>query len=117
MTEELKQKAQEALVTMIDDALKVRDFAIDQAPDVVQQLLTYTLVYHLVFFLLGWVLLLGFPCWVVWCFKNFNDIDDKMGYGFIPGVLLVPSGCGFIAVNLVWIKIWLAPKICLQPSL
>jgi len=116
MTDELKQKAQEALVTIIDDALKAHDFVIEQAPDVIQQLLTYHLVFHLAFFLVGLLVFIALHTgsWVV--VKKWPDDYERgaqWGIFALMNLFGILIGITFIGRNLVWIKIWLAPKIFL----
>ena len=52
MDEALKEKALQALSELLDLALQAKDFAVEQAPDVVRQLLAWNLAYSLLQFAL-----------------------------------------------------------------
>ena len=78
MTEELKTKATEALIAMIDDLTTLKEFAVEQAPSVIQELITWTVVWHGSMFLTTLMLcLIAIPISIS-LYKNFFDSSEGM---------------------------------------
>lgn len=133
MNEELKQKAAQALSEILDLALKTKDFVIEQAPDVVKQLLawnfTLSFLSTCVFLtVLGLMILAGRYLWVRRPFPDCRSTPEEDAAGRNPtdaewynrGVactIWIISALvfilGFGASDLVWLKIWIAPKLFL----
>ena len=114
MNEELVEKTQLAMVEMIESIVKAKDFAVDQAPEVVSQLLAYNTLLYASWSAL-WVACIILSAWGLWKFIALVKDDDD----WIPGVVftvvcLVVSLCALIETTFNgWIKIWLAPKVWL----
>jgi hypothetical protein len=133
VNEELKQKAAQALSEILDLALKTKDFAVEQAPDAIRQLLawhfTLSFLSTSVFLcILGLLVLAGRYLWVHRPIPDSCSTRDENAAGRNPKdaewcnrgiacaiwiisalVFLV----GFGASNLIWLKIWVAPKLFL----
>ena len=116
MNEELKQKAVEALLGLITDATKAKDFALEQAPDVVQQLLLYNFWASLIPFVISMILWLTLTYFLVTYLHKVckaNDFDgDTLWVLFLyslAAIILV----GTCSNNIGWFQIWLAPKVYL----
>lgn len=123
MNEELKQKAAQALSEILDLALKTKDFVIEQAPDVVKQLLawnfTLSFLSTCVFLtILGLMILAGRYLWVRRPFPDCRSTLEEDTAGRNPTDAEwynrgAACTMGFGASNLVWLKIWVAPKLFL----
>jgi len=113
MDDEVKQKLNDTLIGMIDNLAKTKDFVIEQAPDVIQQLLVYKFYISLVCFILG--LILG----VLAIYSAFRFITAKPADGIVIACSAVGffigsfAGSGFLLEGTAWFKIWLAPKLFL----
>jgi len=113
MDDEIKQKLNDTLIGMIDDLAKTKDFVIEQAPDIIQQLLVYKFSVSLVCFILG--LMLG----VLAIYSVFRFIAAKTDDGItraysVLGLFIGAfAGSGFLLEGTAWFKIWLAPKLFL----
>lgn len=117
MNEELKQKAQEALATFIQDALNVREFAIEQAPDVVQQLLLYKFWYSFAGFtlcILGMVSAAIIIMLIVKKIRKDNACDEAYVFIVFPALILVLPSMMCLGRCLGWAQIWIAPKVWLM---
>jgi Na+-transporting NADH:ubiquinone oxidoreductase subunit NqrE len=85
------------------------DFAITQAPDVIQQLLLWKTIQSLAIFIPLVLIALAFLGWIVWAVKKEKDYSE--GYAFLTMGFFVFSA---LACNqLTWLKIWIAPKLYL----
>jgi hypothetical protein len=119
MNEELVKKAEGVLVDLLDGFIKAKDFAVDQAPDIIQQLLTWKLFESILLCVLGLII---FPALVVYwkmVVKYWEKLDDWEPANFFAVVggmvgsamLIIVS---FISLlNIEWLYIWLAPKVWL----
>jgi hypothetical protein len=113
MKEELAQKAELAMVEIIDSLLKAKDFAVDQAPDVIRQLMIWNAIEWVGYGVL-WITILGLCVWLlIDCIRKKEPHND-----YEIGAFLSAVGC-FIMTLSVFIcvfgvlKIWLAPKVWL----
>lgn len=120
-----------SLSTIIDGATekgaKLVDFLYNQAPDVINQLLIYHGVESAAKCLGGLVLILVCPFIIVKLIKLYQkmfeqhiDKDWNSHPGFIaPTIVFAVFGfmftqiAGWDAINLTWLKIWIAPKVYL----
>ena len=115
-TETIAQTANEVLRNLIDAAASTGDFLKEQIPDVIQQLLTYNLVYSLV--MLGvWAFLLTVGNYALyrlgkWMVETRNE--EGLILPIFGGIFNSAFGvfCLFDNANTA-LKIWLAPKIYL----
>ena len=101
----MNQKLTEALTNLLQSAVAGKDFAVEQAPDVVQQLITYTIITHLGLFILGLATIIG-SAYAGWVYFEKSDGVSAFFASFtgIGGLVMVIEGS-------TWIKVWLAPKL------
>lgn len=113
-----------ALVDVITKATtgveKSHIFYVAEAPEVVQQLLLWAFVHHGVWLVAGVFCLgvCGFCCrfclrWVIASNKGDNSNREKFCLYGILGFLCFSVAPPLIVSNMIWFKIWLAPKIYL----
>lgn len=129
MNEQVEQKANELLLSLIDKAQAGMEFASGQIPDVVNQLLMWHFAQSLIYSLIGLLLLFVSPLPAFYIFRR-KEVEGKVVYG--PGwssggrvdldavgftVVLTAitwtPGLGIVLLNDDWLKIWLAPKLYL----
>ena len=115
-TETIAQTANEVLRNLIDAAASTGDFLKEQIPDVIQQLLTYNLVYSLV--MLGvWAFLLTVGNYALYRLEKWMVNTGNEELLLIP--LVVGTINTFVSITNftsnanIALKIWLAPKIYL----
>ena len=122
MNEELKNKANEVLLQLLNKATEVGEVAMAEIPLVVQELLTYNFVTSLV----------GFICWLSVAIGSWYGVYRFFKWGlsknnggktniyihdmeamaiFAPFMALMLSP--WFLLNTAWLKIWLAPRVYL----
>jgi len=110
-----KELAKELLTTIKgakEAAGAVKDFTLEQAPDVVHQLLTYNLAVALVWALFG-ATLIGIAIKLIIVSINSDDSDVSF-FAFIGMVVTgMPGTACFITNIATALKVWLAPKLYL----
>jgi len=122
MNEEVTNKANELLLSMLNGIETASDFVIDQTPDVIQQLLAW----HFITSLLCFVFIFASP--FIFYFIGGKIVsmmcqedDDKerifcVNIGKCVGLLasfLTVVGLFCEAQPLAWLQIWIAPKLYL----
>jgi len=123
MTPELQDKLASILGFLETSVQSAQQFAVDQAPDIVQQLLRWDFVESLTFFIIG-VILLVISCRAIWLAHKkimasedcmMQDFDEKMiAHLILALIAMLPVVIGTaLATNLNWLKIWIAPKVYL----
>lgn len=117
MKEELVEKVQVVMVEIIDTMMKAKDFALDQAPEVISQLLMWKTVSSLMWF--GFGIVLSMLC--AYSLKmwhktiKWGDSYNNDDVGWVFTLLFLVFICGMIMLaNLTWLKIWIAPKLYLM---
>ncbi len=118
----VKDKLQSELINLIESSkegiIKGVDFAKAQAPDLIQQILTWHFVVNLIQFC-GAIGILIFFIW--YCRKAINWIVAEDANGKDVSFPLFCSAVGALfqilpfifMINFVWLKIWVAPKLFL----
>jgi len=117
MTEEL----QGALTEILNGILTAKDFMLAELPEVIQQLLLWKFWYYCLHNIVGIVLLIAGVVLAIRYFKKiFKYINDGTSYNmreiaFLPYTIVTVIWFLFAGhcINLVWLKIWIAPKIYL----
>lgn len=123
MNEALQKTVNSALVDLISNATKAKDFLVEQIPDVIQQLLRWNFYKYLTYEILS-ILWISVTLYIWLHFadkyikneksKSYASEDDyAMVYllgGMSWAVINVPS---FVNLNITWLQIWIAPKIYL----
>ena len=126
MNEQLKEQAEQALQAIIQTALEVKDFVIEQAPDVIRQLISFefwTSISAQAMTVLGFLVAMIFGM----CFLKYRWWSDGTTYsgkrdespslviGWVATIVGICGAIGSICAtpSLVWFKIWIAPKVFL----
>lgn len=119
MTPELSQRL-ESILSFLETSVKQgADFAVDQAPDVVNQLLAWRFSESLAMFLIGIVLAVTLVAVTVWIWRKFLkeeyiDVDDILFVVLLTAIvwLVMALPISFL-ISLDWLKIMIAPKLYL----
>jgi len=128
MNEETQEKANQVLAALIESVANVRDFAIEHAPDVIQELLTWNFTTTLISFV-GCLICIGVWLYLNWrqykWIKNGGGGRERNCYGEntdelspflilnLFQIVLIFGFLGWISISMDWLKIWLAPKLYL----
>lgn len=101
----------EALAELITLGLKVEQFVIDQAPNVIQELLHWKFLMSII----DNVLAALFLALIYWLFQRACKLSwDSDTAGLLHVIGIVVGGVGFFCgINIVWYKIMVAPKVYL----
>lgn len=124
VTEKAIETLEQAMVKVIDKSLNGLDtateFIISETPEVIQQLLLWHGVSNFIYFCIGICLLTGIGLVCRWSFKRKDKWTgrcsevDFMCYLIVPVVCcVVLTICCLETLNLIWLKVWLAPKLYL----
>ena len=121
--EELIKQANAVLPAIIDRLAKAEDFVIEQAPLVIQELLTWNFVISLLWHIVGWVLLSTIFLYSkkLWEFRGEEELESKgtaqEGFATVLTIIVYVAhvffSSLFIFSNLDWLKIWIAPRVWL----
>lgn len=113
----------EAIAKVLETALnglqKTGEFVVEQAPDLIRQLLLWNTVEYILFLVFGLMFLIGGPLTArkVWKMSAGSDAYDKGGYyacTALSAIIGVMAGVPLVIHNLCGLlKITLAPKIWL----
>jgi hypothetical protein len=123
MNEETVNLANDALKSLIESATQTKDFVIDQAPDIINQLLYWKFFENLILGIIPLVLVLISLMIVLICSRDFaknmyeDDISLKSVIFIISTVIGVGGLIGFITGGfsslMTALQIYIAPKIFL----
>lgn len=140
MSESVNQ-AEQVLAQLLERAVAGVDAAVEfskaEIPDVVRQLLLWHFAENLIYFVIG-LALLGVAAYGLWrvfrirpevlrqeedrfgdprtIYKStfwFDRDGDSTGAHMLVVLAIIPIGLGLGAMNVQWLKIWLAPKLYL----
>ena len=117
MNEELKTKANELLLRLLEGVEEGSEFLAGEIPDVLEQFLMWKAAESVVWFLLG-VTIAGFGLFICRCFWNAskeatNDEDKPVWVMAMFLLALITLLAVNVTMSLTWLKIWLAPKVYL----
>lgn len=125
MNEELKNKANDMLLEMLNGLEKMVDFSVEQLPLLVQELLFWNFTKSLILSVFwGLVLITSVIVFIKllkWGFSSYEDSYLKKHESspeiFIPSTIILPvlMICSVIVIfeNLDWLKIMIAPRLYL----
>jgi len=120
MNTELDQTANEALRALIDNAASAKEFILAELPEVVQQLLIWKTAESIAYCVLSIAFALIPILAVSWQWKNREEHLESDIVAHSDGLiymlnlfLIVPVVIAGAKWNLVWLQIWLAPKVYL----
>lgn len=113
----MEDKLVEILTRLQGAVEKGFDFASDQIPDVIHQLLLWHSIHSLMFFISG-VVILGVIIYSLKVYKDkvykdVVDLDDGVIGVFFMQLIFFILSIAMIVHNLAWLKIWIAPKVWL----
>lgn len=117
MNEELQQKLLEALTVSMDTIKDIKDFSVEQAPEVLQQALMWYGTYYFILLMLGISLIVVAVVVVVKTIKHIKAQGEGYDAFNIVMVMVVSEAILLIfiigCINLQWLQIWIAPKLFL----
>lgn len=113
MNEQVEQKANELLVSLIDKAQQGMEFAEAQIPDVIEQLLVWKMAVSAAWMTLSIFTFLASTVLVIFLFRIAREDSDSELASLGALVLLVGFGLSIAFADTDWIQIWLAPKVYL----
>ena len=108
MNEELQVTLNDALVGIITDVTATKDFIVSEAPEVIEQLLTWNMCISLAFFVVWLLVISVFVFYLVRGIRNHWDGDGIMALMF--GSVLSLLG---VVGSTSWLQILIAPKLYL----
>jgi hypothetical protein len=115
MQQELLNRADSIFVAMKDAAVAAKDFAMEQLPDIVYQLIMFERAFLTITVFLPFIFI---PLFVVMFFKTSNENNEGacILYGFTTLFLFIASFISFISMIAnfkSFLMVWFAPKIYL----
>jgi len=118
MEEGLQKTANEALSGIIEGVASAKEFILAELPEVVQQLLMWKMAESLVVFVVCLSVILAVFVNAVFILKYLTKRDLKEEIAIPWGITsIVISLFGIVIplceINLVWLQIWVAPKVYL----
>jgi hypothetical protein len=109
----LEQTLVEIISSAVQDGKELKDFALEQIPDVLQQTLLWYGAYNFTLFVLAIVFTVASIYLYVKFFRWASKKDWSDFIPLTPVIVLTPLVPVFTLFNLEWLKIWLAPKLWL----
>ena len=118
MNEELKEKAGAVLLDLLQDFTKAKEFAIEQAPEVVQELLAWNYWSSLLLCVIGIAMVLAGLFCALTLYKRCSDWERDYVV-VLPVICVIGAVVGLVGGsacfghNLDWLQILIAPKLYL----
>ncbi len=115
MNEELQNAVTQLITKTLEGVDTSIDFLGDELPDYIYQLMLWYGVYNFIWFCLS-ICFLGAFIYFLKTALNGNWGDkDRIQFNNVPCAVLsmISFLISIIGVNLVWLKIWIAPKVWL----
>ena len=126
----MNEQLQLAVSTLIQTSLNAIDkgttFLSNQIPEVIQQLLLWKAIASFIEFSFGIFLIGGIFVWLIYQYKYWVTIvedpwgekvrrieGDKGAVALLNILLFIPLLYGSSCINLIWLQIWIAPKLYL----
>lgn len=114
----MNEELQNALTRIINETIEATGdatvFVLEQAPDVIQQLLHYSFIVSLAVFAGTTLAFLG---WTYLCIlgikSTWKDSDNSVAIFSLVGLFIGIGMYISIGFNLDWLQIWIAPKVYL----
>lgn len=113
VSEQLQERANEVLLKMLEGLDRAGEFAVEQVPLVVQELLTWHLVVSLLWFTISAVVMITSIVFIVSVWRG--RFEDRQDAALICLFLsTIPLAAFFIMVhNIDWLQILVAPRLYL----
>ena len=126
----MNEQLQLAVSTLIQTSLNAIDkgttFLSNQIPEVIQQLLLWKAVASFIEFSSGIFIIGGIFAWLIYQYKYWTTTvttewgaktvrfnDDAGALSILNILLIIPLLYGSSCINLIWLQIWIAPKLYL----
>ena len=110
----MNEKLQEVLAELITLTTQGKDFVLEQAPDVITQLLAWNFTISLLWFCAGVILILSALAVSRMVYMgNARDSDGDQVYAIVCCVFATCLGITSVIHNLSWLQIVIAPKVYL----
>jgi len=118
MTDALEQQLVKIITDVSSGIGEAKDFVVGEIPDVAQQVLMWYGVYNFILFIASIVIA---PL-IVYTYTRYmialgssNNVTDADVFCMVGGGITIIgiSIAALININLVWLKIWIAPKLFL----
>ena len=126
----MNEQLQLAVSTLIQTSLNAIDkgtaFLSNQIPEVIQQLLLWKAVASFIEFSSGIFIIGGIFAWLIYQYKYWTTtvttlwgakelrFDGEAGpFSLLNILLIIPLVYGSSCINLIWLQIWIAPKLYL----
>ena len=115
----MDEELQKALALVLQTALDAKDFLIAELPEVIQQLLLWKFWYYSIRFAVGALFALGIMYAAYRISRYILALIKKRGpdefFWFMPLIIvtIVASVIPAHFLNLIWLQIWIAPKVYL----
>ena len=111
----MNEELQNALAKIIETTLSAKDFVLEQAPDIIHQLLAWKFTVSLIWFCLFLVIFVAVAIFnkKMWSSSEIREDDDLWVLcGAVSLTTIGVSFC-FLANSITWLQIWIAPKVYL----
>ena len=126
----MNEQLQLAVSTLIQTSLNAIDkgttFLSNQIPEVIQQLLLWKAIASFIEFSSGIFLIGGIFAWLIYQYKYWTTEiegtykskelrieEDRGSLSLLNIFLIIPLIYGSSCINLIWLQIWIAPKLYL----
>lgn len=126
----MNEQLQLAVNTLIQTSLNAIDkgttFLSNQIPEVIQQLLLWKAITSFIEFSSGIFLIGGIFAWLIYQYKYWTTEiegtykskelrieEDRGSLSLLNIFLIIPLIYGSSCINLIWLQIWIAPKLYL----
>ena len=125
----MNEQLQLAVSTLIQTSLNAIDkgttFLSNQIPEVIQQLLLWKAVASFIEFSSGIFIIGGIFAWLIYQYKYWTTtigtewgttkqrMEDNGPFVFLNLFCVIPLIYGSSCINLIWLQIWIAPKLYL----
>jgi len=109
----MEKESMSLVKEILESIVKTKDFAISQAPDIVNQLLRYNFWLSIIGVTAGIILLTT----AIYCFyclitKEFDSCDNKEVFYWVAGIT-----CGLVSIPFIICNTICLVKICVAPKL
>jgi hypothetical protein len=113
MKKELVDQILQGLITTIE---KTKDFAMEQAPILAREIISFNMALHLIGIIIGAILSVASYFVIRRAFRlsDDNDADPVIIVTLLGSILLPIAACVFFGINVdEFLKCWLAPRLYL----
>ena len=126
----MNEQLQLAVSTLIQTSLNAIDkgttFLSNQIPEVIQQLLLWKAIASFIEFSSGIFIIGGIFAWLIYQYKYWKTtvkttwgekkvrlLSETGAFSLLNILLIIPLLYGSNCINLIWLQIWIAPKLYL----